>query len=75
VAGLHRSALAGSTAVEVVMATHRVELVQTVIERATVWIEANSEDEAAKLALTEDAEWRFAEAYGDIEVIDVEESK
>jgi hypothetical protein len=51
----------------------RVELAQTVIERATVWIEASTADEAAKLALTEDAEWRFAEAYGDIEVIDVHE--
>jgi len=54
------------------MATYRIELAQTVIERATVWIEANTDDEAAKLALTEDAEWRFAEAYGDIEVIDVQ---
>lgn len=55
------------------MARFKIELAQTVIERATVWIEANSEDEAAKLALTEDAEWRFAEAYGDIEVIDVQQ--
>jgi hypothetical protein len=64
------------TAVEgSVMARFKVELAQTVIERATVWIEANSENEAAKLALTEDAEWRFAEAYGDIEVMGVEELK
>jgi hypothetical protein len=75
VARLRRSALADSTAVEVVMPTFKIELAQTVIERATVWIEADSEGEAAKLALTEDAEWRFAEAYGDIEVIGVEESK
>jgi hypothetical protein len=60
--------------VEVVMATtYRVKLMQTVIEQATVGIEASTEAEAARLALTEDAEWRFAEAYGDIEVIDVRE--
>lgn len=57
------------------MARFKVELAQTVIERATVWIEASTEDEAAKLALTEDAEWRFHEAYGDIEVMGVEELK
>jgi hypothetical protein len=49
---------------------------QTVIERATVWIEANSADEAEKLALMESsigcAEFRFAESYGDIEAIGVE---
>jgi hypothetical protein len=55
------------------MSRFKVEMAQTVIERATVWIEASTEAEAAKLALTEDAEWRFAEAYGDIEVIDVRE--
>jgi hypothetical protein len=55
------------------MARFRVELAQTVIERAIVWIEASTEAEAARLALTEDAEWRFAEAYGDIEFIDVHE--
>jgi hypothetical protein len=58
------------------MARFRVELVQTVIERATVWIEANSEDEAERLALMESsiglAEFRFAESCGDIEVIGVE---
>jgi hypothetical protein len=55
------------------MSRFKIELAQTVIERATVWIEASTEAEAAKLALTEDAEWRFAEAYGDIEIIDVHE--
>jgi hypothetical protein len=76
VAGLHGSALAGSTAVEVVMPTYRVELAQTVIERATVWIEANTADEAERLALAESAigwaEFRFADSAGDIEVIGVE---
>jgi hypothetical protein len=61
------------------MATYRIELAQTVIERATVWIEANSQDEAEALALTESsigfANWRFAESFGDIEVIDVHQIK
>jgi len=60
------------------MPRYRVRLAQTVIEEALVWIdEANSEDEATKLALSESrigfADWRFAEAYGDIEVMDVQE--
>jgi hypothetical protein len=57
------------------MARFKIELAQTAIERATVWIEASNEDEAAKLALSESsiglADWRFAESFGDIEVIDV----
>jgi hypothetical protein len=61
------------------MARFKIELAQMVIERATVWIEANSEDEAARLALTEStigwAEFRFADSAGDIEVIGVEELK
>jgi hypothetical protein len=40
VAGLHRSALAYSRVVEVVMARFKVELAQTVIENAIVFVEA-----------------------------------
>jgi hypothetical protein len=58
------------------MTRYRVELAQTVIERATVWIEANSQDEAEALALAESAinlaDWRFAESFGDIEVLDIQ---
>jgi hypothetical protein len=69
--------VATQTAVEALMARFRVELAQTVIERATVWLEANNADEAEKLALKESyhGDWRFKEAFGDIEVIGVEELK
>jgi hypothetical protein len=65
------------TAAEVVMTTFKVELAQTTIERATVFIECGSADEAERLAVKESrhADWHFAEAYGDIEVIGVEELK
>jgi hypothetical protein len=67
------------TAAEVVMPTFKVELAQTVIERATVYVEASDEDAAEKLALEESiigyAEFRFCESASDIEVIGVEELK
>ena len=59
------------------MPRYKIRLAQTVIERATVWIEANNSEEAEKLALAESAinlaDWHFAEAFGDIEVIDVQQ--
>jgi hypothetical protein len=63
---------------EGVMATYRVELSQTVVETAVLWIEANDQQEAKDLALERveaeaDIEWRFAEAWGDIEIIDIRE--
>jgi hypothetical protein len=59
------------------MPRYKIRLAQTVIEEARIWIEANSEDEATKLALSESrigfADWHFAEAYGDIEVMDIQQ--
>jgi hypothetical protein len=60
------------------MARFRVELVQTVVETAVVWIEANNEAEAEEAALDQvtvgnGAEWRFKDALGDIEVLDIKQ--
>jgi hypothetical protein len=55
----------------------RVDLVQTVVEEATVFIEANSADEAEALALSKvndgdiHVSWHFCDAKGDAEVIEV----
>src|SRR5262249_19170563 len=61
------------------MPRYRVELAQTVVERAVVWIEADSSEEAERLALAESAinlaDWRFAESFGDIEVLETTEQK
>jgi len=56
------------------MPRYRVELAQTVIERATVWIEASNEQEAEDLALAQvttgqGTDWRFHDSVGDIEVL------
>jgi hypothetical protein len=84
VAGLHRSALAGSTAAEgSLMARYRVELSQTVIENAIVFVEATDAQAAEDLALeiagtgepVEAGDWKFKDILGDIEVIGVEELK
>jgi hypothetical protein len=80
VSNLQRGVVATQTAVEgSLMVRFRVELAQTVIERAIVWLEANNADEAEKLALKEStiglADWRFAESGGDIEVIGIAEEK
>jgi hypothetical protein len=45
------------------MARYRVELVQTVVETAVIWIEANNEQQAEELALAQvatgaDTDWR-----------------
>jgi hypothetical protein len=59
------------------MPRYKITLSQLVVERATVWIEANNSDEAEKLALAESAislaDWGFADSYDDIEVVGVEE--
>jgi hypothetical protein len=68
------------------MAQYRVELVQSVVETAAVYVEANSEQEAEELALngvtaaglSPDAliaEWKFKDIMGDIEVLAVTEVK
>jgi hypothetical protein len=87
VAALHRSALANSTAVEgSLMARFRVELAQTVVETATVYIEANNQQEAEELALSGVmaaglsptaliAEWKLKDIIGDIEVLSITELK
>jgi hypothetical protein len=76
---LQRGVVVSQAAVEALMARFKLELAQTVIERATVWLEANNADEAEKLALKEStiglADWRFKDGIGDIEVIGVEELK
>jgi hypothetical protein len=87
VAGFQCSALVSATAVEgSLMARYRVELSQTVIENAIVYIEANNQQEAEELALSGVmaaglsptaliAEWKLKDIIGDIEVIGVEELK
>jgi hypothetical protein len=80
VASLHRNPLANSTAAEVVMATYRVELVQSIVETAIVFVEATNEQQAEELALElavtgepVDAEWRFKDMLGDIEILSVQQ--
>ena len=56
------------------MARYRVELVQSVVETAVVWIEANNEQQAEHLALAQvttgqGTDWRFHDSVGDIEVL------
>jgi len=51
------------------MARYRVELVQTVVETAVIWIEANSEQQAELLALEQaetgsGAAWKFKDTIG-----------
>jgi hypothetical protein len=87
VAGLHRSALAGTTAVEVVMATYRIELVQSIVETCVVYVETTNAQQAEDLALEwagtgEPAEaepvkviadWKFKDIIGDIEILSITE--
>ena len=60
---------------------YRVDMVQTVIEETSIYIEANNEDEAAEKALEENArdgttvQWDFCDAKDDPEVIAVEAVK
>ena len=60
------------------MARFQVELVQTVVETAVVWIEANNEQQAEDLALAQvttgsGAEWRFKDTLDGIEVLSVQQ--
>jgi len=60
------------------MARFRVLLAQTVIERVTVWVEATNKQEAEDLALAQvttgpGADWRFKDALGDMEVLDIKQ--
>jgi hypothetical protein len=60
------------------MARFRVELIQTVVETAVVWLEANNESEAEELALQQvttgvGAEWKFKDTLDGIEVLSVQE--
>ena len=60
------------------MARFRVELVQTVVEIAVVWIEANNEQQAEELALAQvttgvGAEWRFKDTLDGIEILSVQQ--
>jgi len=60
------------------MARFRVELVQSVVETAVVWIEANNEQEAEELALQQvttgaGADWRFKDGLGEIEILSVQQ--
>jgi hypothetical protein len=86
-ADCQRDVVVTQTAVEgSIMARYRVELSQTVIENAIVYIEANNQQEAEELALSGVmaaglsptaliAEWKLKDIIGDIEVIGVEELK
>ena len=56
------------------MATYRVLLAQTIVERATVWIEANNKQEAEHLALAQVTTGQGTDmgafnSVGDIEVL------
>jgi len=62
------------------MARFRVELVQTVVETAVLFVEATIEQQAEELALElagtgepVDAEWRFKDMLGDIEILSVQQ--
>jgi hypothetical protein len=59
------------------MAKFCVELVQTVVETAVVWIEANNSDEAERLALEQattgsGADWKFKDVLDGVEVLGVQ---
>jgi hypothetical protein len=60
------------------MARYRVELVQSVVETAVVWIEANNERQAEESALAQvttgpGAEWRFKDTLDGIEILSVQQ--
>jgi hypothetical protein len=86
-ANLCRCALVSSTAaVEVVMATYRIELTQSVVETCIVFVEATDAQAAEDLVLSGVmaaglsptaliAEWKLKDIIGDIEVIGVKELK
>jgi hypothetical protein len=58
------------------MTMYRVDLVQTVIEEATVYVEASSTDAAVDMAMKKslydgDVKWHFADSQTDPEVLTV----
>ena len=60
------------------MARFRVELVQTIVEVAVCWIEANNEREAEDMALQQvttgsGTEWKFKDTLDGIEVLSVQQ--
>jgi hypothetical protein len=60
------------------MTKFRVELVQTVVETAVVWINASNEAEAEDVALAQaktgaDIDWKFKDVLGDIEPLSVQQ--
>lgn len=63
------------------MTLYRIGLMQTVYEGADVYIEANNKEEAEELAMKQaeghltagHVEWKFVEALGDIEVVEVDQ--
>lgn len=57
---------------------YRIDLSQTVIQGATVFVEADSREEAedAVLTLAEDGaavEWKFVDVVDDMEIVNIEE--
>jgi hypothetical protein len=56
---------------------YRVQLAQTVCEKASIVVEAESEEEAMEkacpLALEDGVHWHFDDTYGDIEAISARE--
>jgi len=60
------------------MARFRVELVQTVVETAVVFVETTNEQQAEDLALAQvttgsGADWKFKDALDGIEVLSVQQ--
>jgi hypothetical protein len=59
------------------MAKFRVELVQSVIETAIVYVEANNTEQAEELALNQvttgsGADWKFKDVLDGVEVLSVQ---
>ena len=54
------------------MTTYRIGLTQTIYEECTVYVEADTREQAEQLAVKkaklEDVHWSFMEAVGDIEI-------
>jgi hypothetical protein len=55
----------------------KVGLVQSVTEGLTIYVEANSREEAEKLALEQanagQGDWRFLDTEGEVEVVSVDQ--
>ena len=58
------------------MTKYRVDLVQTVYEGATLYVDADSEEQAGALALEhaydDGVQWRFTESVGNADIINIE---